>query len=336
MPKYLAILKSKDGEYRAWRSSTAAVRGVSRAMFEIGTWPDSIAKFTTGVSRQWPGNEVLIFDAGHINRAGAVTAASAQLRQNGVPAIPTFRPDDSAPILSEVRAAAALHGEGGCLRLGALQFPPDVNIAAALVPGALQAVGLSPQETDLLIDYSVIPNAGAVAQAVPRALTMLQWAASNGPWRSVTLGSGAFPASITTFVKGTSTGVPRFDAALYAQVVGLNPAVVPNYGDYGIQHPSMPPDGGRSPLPNLRYASDGEWQVWREERIAGNDSFKTLSSKVVASPQWAGPTFSAGDNEVDRCARDVRGPGGPREWVQWGLSHHLAHVAHRLTTLGVP
>ena len=57
----------------------------------------------------------------------------------------------------------------------------------------------------------------------------------------------------------------------------------------------------------------------------------------MASNHWPaqGKDFSWGDEEVQLCAHGFK-IGNPAMWRAFGISHHLAVVADRLTTLGEP
>ena len=129
----------------------------------------------------------------------------------------------------------------------------------------------------------------------------------------------------------------RHDADLFDAIIAAGPAIPPDYGDYGIGHPALPTGAPRGPLPNLRYASGRDWQVFRESKaLPGNQSFFTLCDRVTHSQHWPGAGYSAGDSEILRCAQSLGGAGTATQWLQFGASHHVAHVIDRLTTHGAP
>ena len=280
----------------------------------------------------------LLFDTLHVNRSGAITAVSQGLQAVGIPAVPTFHVTEDVATLAEAGAACALHGHGACLRLGSIYGDPDFIATDRLLAQILAKVGVATANVDLVLDFSEIANRRVLSATVQPALDALHWAASRGPWRSVVLASGAFPPNITTFPRGVLQATPRLDAELYGLVITKAPAIEPDFGDYGIHNPALPPDtGGYRPLPNIRYAADLNWQILREERARpGNESFYTVAQGITSSGFWPGAAYSPGDHEIDLCSQEARGPGGPREWVQWGLAHHIAHVADRLAILGEP
>ena len=330
--------------------ASPAVLAGSRPVFEVvaknGPSLDLDA-FVKGVARDWPQAAVLTVDTGYLDQMQAIAGTidnavlwtARALLGRGVAAKPVMRLGDDPLVLAEVAAVAALHGQGACLRLGSLDSDPTVDEADGLWPGVFQVTGLPPAEVDLLIDLWVVQTLRDVDRAATVAAQMLQWAYQNGPWRSVTVTSGAFPESISRLLRGGATAVHRHDADLFARVVAGGPPIIPDFGDYGIWHPSIPDAAGYAPLLNLRYTDQREWQVYREQKVLpGNESFYTLCGRVVGSAHWpaTGAAYSAGDTEIARCAQSIPGPGAATQWLRWGASHHFAHVVERLTTLGEP
>lgn len=345
---YVPVLKGKPGEFLAWRNASGDVVAGCRPVFEVvpnrGELRD-LTDFVRQVAVGWPADAVLTVDTGALDQAApiegtadrAVAWTSRALLDRGVPARPVLRLDDDPSVLAEVAAAVALHGRGACLRLGSEEEDPDPGAAAALAPSALDAAGLDPADVDLLIDLRQVSSSRDVARTAPVALAVLSWASASGPWRSVALVVGAFPASISQLPTCASSPVRRYDADLYDAVLSGGPAVVPHYGDYGVAHPAVPTPVRQGPLPNLRYCSGEEWQVFRERRdLPGNDSFFTLCGRVRSSAYWAGAGYSWGDGEVDRCADASGGAGTATQWRAYGTSHHLAQVTDRLASLGAP
>ncbi|MYB83138.1 MAG: hypothetical protein F4X54_00015 [Chloroflexi bacterium] len=353
MPQYVPILKSREGEYWAWLTASPAVHASSRPVFEIqdrSVLDRDLAAFVRDIAKGWPQAVVLTVDTSDLNQkqpvAGttdrAVLWTARALRGRNVAAKPVMRLDDDPLVLQEVASAAQMHGLGACLRLGSSNGYPTVASANILWPRVQKATGLRPAEVDLLIDLWAVQSPRAVTSAAAVAIQLLHWAHQQGSWRSVTVASGAFPDSISNFPYGNPTAVHRYDANFYTTVVGQNPPIVPDYGDYGIWHPALPlRNVRRGPNPNLRYTDGREWQVYREPTTpTGNDSFYTICANVVGSSHWptAGATYSRGDAEIYRRAQNPPqgGAGRATEWLRWGASHHFAHVVERLSNLGEP
>ncbi len=292
---YVPVLKGKPGELKAWRAAAPTVVAGSRVVFEVvpkygpaKDLADFVGRIAKGAAPLWPAGAVATIDTGYIdqsqqiNGTGVVLWTAQQLLAENVSSRPVMRQDDSPAVLADIAAAAKHTGTGVCLRLGSPDDDPTSDIASGLISEALKAVGVSPADTDLLIDMWTIATKLERDRAMPSALDALKWAAANGPFRTVTLLSGAFPDSISNFPKDQATPVYRWDADFYKEVVAKKPDVVPDFGDYGPAAPSLPADTSHAPLPNLRYTDQTEWQVYREAKKGqpGNESFYTLCGRV--------------------------------------------------------
>lgn len=344
---YVPVLKSKRGEHWAWRHVGPTVASMCRPVFQVISQKEvacALQDFVVQVTSGWPAGSVLTVDTGFLDqtqlirstRDRAVLWTSRRLLEEGIPAKAVMRLSDEAQVLAEVSQAATLHGEGACLRLGSDNQYPDPNQAQHSWPRICRETGFQSIDIDLLLDFRSVDCQQAVIDAIPLACSILLWASLNGPWRSVTLLSGAAPLSIADLPVGRSTPCRRHDVDLFIGTLNSNPALRPDFGDYGIWHPAFFGPPGFAPRPNLRYTYRNNWHVYREE--TPNARFFAIARSVVASPHWpaAGGQYSAGDGEILRCSTATSRPGGATQWLQWGGSHHFAHVVDRLTAVGVP
>lgn len=340
----MPVMKAKPGEFDAWRKvDAAAIAAGARPLFEVvpTAGPDKdLQDVVARASKDWPGGPLLL-DTGYLNQTQQVAASGRRVIEWCADVLPmeyrpVVRPGDPVEVLSDVALAHAKHNSGACLRFGSNDADPDVPEADALLKAVLAETGLQLSELDLVIDLWAIADGRTVTRCVPIVNALLAWAASRGTWRSVTVLSGAFPNSISDFDRDTYTPVHRFDADLWVAVGAANAALVPDFGDYVVNHPALP-GAGRGPLPNLRYTNGADWWVWRESKtLPGNESFFALCERVVASPAWTGATFSWGDTEVERCSTYAGGPGTATQWRAFATSHHIATVTGRLSTTGAP
>jgi hypothetical protein len=348
---YNPILKAKPGEFTACRNASAAVLAGTRVVMEVV--PDKgedrdLSIFIRYAQAHWPRAEVLTVDTGFLDQSLAIsgTADSAvmwianRLYDNAVAYRPVMRLDDAPDVLAEVAAAIDLHDNGACLRVGSEEDWPDPDESDALIDEAFSGADLETNSVHLLIDLGAIESQRDIRPALPVATAMLDWADANGPWASVTVASGAFPSSISHLPNGVASPIQRLDADLFDAITATGPRTTPDFGDYAVNHPSMPTPGfNRGPNPSLRYTSGREWQVFRERKaLPGNTSFFTVCQQVVTSPYWpaAGAGYSWGDLEVERCAAERGGAGTATQWRAYGTSHHMAHVIDRLASLGEP
>ena len=337
----MPILKSKPAEIWAWTNASPIVLNATRVVFEVvptETKTSPVINFVNRLTRNYPTGQVITVDCGFFGQnSNAVTEVSSALIQNNVNERPVFRLSDTPAIVGQIRQACNLHGKGACLRLGSDEEDPDPNVSTQDVLNAIGSIGLNISQIDLIIDFKVVDSARDVSRCVPLALAMLVWAGKCGSWRSVTLSSGAFVRTITDLPLNQVSQLIRFDAILFDRVVQSNPAIIPDFGDYGINYPILGPTPPRGPNPNLRYTDRLQWQVDREGRnLPGNSSFYTICQRLVQAPYWQGANYSAGDRELQQFAQGIGGPGSATTWLSFGESHHFAHVVDRLATLGVP
>lgn len=341
MTGYVPILKSKPAEIWAWQSASPLVLNASRVIFEVvptETKRPPVANFVRRLTQNYPIGRVITVDCDLFGQSSnAITEVSESLNQKNVSECPVFRLSDSPAILSQVRQACALHGQGACLRIGSAEEDPNPYVSYQDVVNVLRSVALDAWQVDLVIDLKVVDSLRSVSRSLPLALSLLAWAANCGHWRSVTLASGAFIKTISGLPSNGLSQLERFDAILFGQVTHSTPSIIPDYGDYGTNYPIFGPTPPRAPNPNLRYTDGLVWQIDREPRyLPGNNSFHTICQRLVQSSYWQGPNYSAGDSKLQQYALGAEGPGTPTNWLSFGESHHLAHVVDRLATQGAP
>ena len=263
MPQYVPILKNKAAELWAWQSAGPATIAASRSIFEImprvGPVKD-LCRFIDSIKDNWPQPAILTVDTGYLDEThviadNVIQTTAQQLHNHRIATKFVMRLADAAGILQAVAAADALHGQGACLRLGSPDNDPDVNESANQWPALQQETGLGSNAVDLLIDFYVVDKQRDITRATVIATQVLHWAHQNGPWRSVTIASGAFPLSVSGYPTGQSTPIRRYDADLFTSISGTNPPMPLDFGDYGIWHPAMPAELPYRPLPNLRYTN---------------------------------------------------------------------------------
>ena len=358
MPNYIPIMKSRPAELTAWSNRSTAVAGGATPLFEIAfkstkkrpTVDDYLEGLSPDLIDAVGAGNTVIDDGFTIDQmAPAAHTAdrfipwiSDDLDAGGVHFIPVVRLSDPPALFGDASDAAATHGHGVMLRLGDAGGWPDLAAFRARVPSLLRVLKIRSDELHVLLDYQAIDDHATLAAVIPHVDVWLADLATSGPYASITVASGAFPDAITDLPTAAPAHLPRLDAQVY------NGLTVPagmdvDYADFHINHPSHGPSVPRGPLPNLRYAADDHWLVWRERRdpaigLVGNRPFYIVCENIVKQPEWAGAAFSWGDGEVDVRVGfpNTIGSGAAKEWRAYGVSHHLQTVVHRLATLGAP
>jgi len=285
-----------------------------------------------------------VIDTGHVDGlphaddlwTTLMTTLAARLEPT--PVRPAFRLTDPPAKLTRLAEISAELGEGGCLRLGTPDADPDPKAAASTIRNVLAKIGLDVEQVDLLIDMWEIKSVRDVSRAQGIASEVLAWS-DQAPWRSVTLASGSFPASLQGLPTDGASALPRLDAQLWKGVRNEKPARVPDYGDYAIAHPALSTAGWPS-NPNLRYATAYEWQVYRKKfpKEAGNERFCLICRDLVESEHFPSDNMERcwGDKQIALRAHDRAEPGNASKWRAFGTSRHLAVVIDRLASQGEP
>src|SRR5258708_24347493 len=180
MTAYVPVLKGKPGELTACRAASPAVVAGSRIVFEVvpkygaeRDLADFVTRMAKGAAPLWPADAIPTVDTSYIdqtqqiNGIGVVLWTAQQLLQENVSSCPVMRHDDPPAVLANIAAAVKLVGTGVCLRLGSSDDDPTSDIASGLIPQALKAVGVTPANTDLLIDVWTIGSKLDRDRAIP-------------------------------------------------------------------------------------------------------------------------------------------------------------------------
>ncbi len=204
--------------------------------------------------------------------------------------------------------------------------------------GALGAVALQPESTDLLLDAGHLPDTRTVTVLAPRALEVLAWARAL-PWRHITLGGGAFPPTLRRITPNVLTALRRYDLDLWEHVARRAGGRPPDFGDHGVTHSDPPaPARVRAAPANLCYTSGRHWHVLRAVGAAGVDTLR-LCRRLTQADIWSDSDrdLSWGDGEIRlRAFGLAAGPGGPSQRRAWETSHHLAAVIRSIVERGRP
>lgn len=346
---YVPILKGKAGELSALEHATPEVWSSMRPVVELVPNPelvrDLLETFSDRVMDAVPQGRVLTVDCGALptsrvlegDLGGPMARLTESLGLRKVLLCPVVRSTDSDEVLAEAADASAQHGCGACLRV---PVPDGPLLQDEQIERLLDLLDVGPGDIDLLLDAGPVQTAATaerLADSTVRALSAL----SRWPWRRQCVAAGAFPVNLTGFPRGEATPVVRQEARLWQRVVERwQGGSSLEFGDFGVTHPRIPEPSRGTPDPNMRYTSDGTWQVFVYPRILpGNDDFFTLSHDLVSSPYWppGGAGTSWGDARLLECATRQRPKaGGGTQWRAWATSHHLAVVTKRLNTQGCP
>jgi hypothetical protein len=350
---YVAALQSQPGERDALQHVSA----------EIWTWMTPLlhfvgpktppAAFRAQTVRNWVarlapsvGEHPMYIDVTRLNPTHPVATRDGEAavlariyeasRSCGLRFVPVLWVGESSDDHRRIVADAALQdGHGVALRYRMRRYVPPLGAGHGdYVAAELTALGREPKDADLILDLEYIdPDDDLDPDGMAASLTRML---AVGPWRSVVMLGTSIPTMMSCIDEGTVGSVPRKEWELWSRLQGCGLDRMPAFGDYAIQNPHPPHDGGGPGMrANIRYTSNGATLVARgrgpfyEE---GNEQYKGLCEQLVARTEFAGRKFTWGDEVIDDCAQGAVEPGGQRVWRGAGTSHHLRVVSEQLAS----
>jgi hypothetical protein len=328
---YVPILKSKAGERWALAQLTPKAKSKVRPLLELH--PNSkkhldshIETVCEALQSAWGEDRWFYADtiwlhggAGSPAIIGEVFEAMIESDLQYVPAVRTTYDDESLEQLQNI----ITEGDRGYL----LRITPDDLETPAVIEAIIEAIEVPIETVDLLIDYKHHPM--TLQDDIPHVPNLLDW-------RSFIASSGSFPKSLATLPLHEWHELPRHDWQSWQG--GINSGIKRNpiFSDYTMRAPGAPADFGE-PRVNLRYAHDDLWLVQQggKHKDGAAVEMHAMATDLVSRPEFLGADFSRGDEEIDRVRDEEEGPGGPTQWLQWCMNHHLEYVVQQLSPDGV-
>jgi hypothetical protein len=226
----------------------------------------------------------------------------------------------------QVRAAAMCDGHGVGFRYRILRVLPPTGITRRVVlETQLEQLGQVPEECDLLVDLEYLDEDHGVI--VERLASQLEQMLAVGSWRSVVLMGTSIPKMMSVIDQGTVGAIPRREWDLWLQLRATGIARIPAFGDYAVQHPYPPHDGGgNNGRANIRYTAGTETLVARGVGPAvqeGPEQYQRLCQQLVERAEFSGRDYSWGDETIQDCAEELIEPGSRNAWRGAGTSHHM-------------
>ena len=194
---------------------------------------------------------------------------------------------------------------------------------------AVETTDLPVAHIDLIIDAGFVGEYEDADLAL--VADLVQELGGLGEWRNLIVVATSIPQTLTAIREGSTGTLPRREWALWRELVRRG-GRVPTFGDYAIQHPIPPEEGGPGMRTNIRYTLDDCTLVARGGQFtqAGPAEYKVLSRWIVQSAGFKDAHFSWGDDVIAGCAQGRIRPGAQRMWRGAGTSHHLAVVDEQL------
>jgi Beta protein len=356
-PIYVPILKAKEGEFGALSRLLDETKDLVRPFIDV---PEVATDFETGepaksigqhvgnlaarIRESWgTGRPFLLnlpkFRQGDMLADGTSVVAHVlrDCAEQALFVVPAVTRGTSPERLMDVRSYLADQGavsDGACVRLQIADVGDDVNLDTEL-DRLLTKLAVGPGDIDLVVDL------GDVGADVGRAAILARYALGAAreytkDWRRVVLAGASFPEDLSEVSAATVQALPRNEWALW-QMLHRSPKKIGLrliFGDYAISHPiakELDPRTMRMSA-SVRYTTENAWMVvkGRNVRQFGYDQYYDLSRIIHDHADYAGESFSWGDDYIAKCARREEGPGNATTWRKVATNHHISRVTQDL------
>ncbi|MFG6440511.1 beta family protein [Roseateles sp. LKC17W] len=211
---------------------------------------------------------------------------------------------------------------------------------ASRIQSILSGMGVAASDCAVFADFSDadLSDHLLVAPIIRAALEQLQ---EYGNWQLIAFQGTHYPEK-NPAKPGQTVIHPRNEWLAWRDAVKFDPTTAEHmiFGDFVADHAKLDFSGKRArPIPHCRYAIDSHWIVAR-----GNDggsiqeAMRNVFRRIVASGNFAGPSFSTADAYIDAVAGNSSdSAGNPSTWRQVNTTHHITRVVADIATVrGIP
>lgn len=218
-----------------------------------------------------------------------------------------------------------------CIRIESNDFQTVNNQLSSM----LNHLILQPGQCHLVIDLKAIEqnNLGLYQTILPLVINNLMFL---NDWASITLTGTAFPQNLSSVNANSSSIIARTEYLLWDRLVGNNSISIPlQFGDYCISHPDafeMDPRFMKM-SGNLRYTINNGFLIYKgtNVRASGFAQMRAMCTQLINSAHYSGPTFSWGDDCIEKCANGSATTGNAETWRRVGTNHHLEFLTDQLS-----
>ncbi len=348
---YVAVLQSYKGERDALRAASAATWERMTPLLELVGPKDKTKVFKIAAVRGWlkraaeaVGRHPIYLDVIRLNPSAKVEIAKgtslllrevyAAARRRDIKFMPVVHVGESTKTHLDMMCEAAIEdGHGVALRYRFLDAAlPAGTTHATLLAGALTSVAGEAKDADLLLDLDFLdPDVDIDITMLAASINEMS---AVGAWRSIVLLGTSMPETLSCVDEGTLGELPRREWDIWTQLAASGLPRLPAFGDYAIQHPHPPEEGGGPGMrANIRYTVDTVTLIPRGEGAVieeGSEQYHDLCRQLVARSEFSGRDYTWGDGVIDGCAKGSIGPGSQGQWRGAGTSHHLRFVTDQL------
>ena len=232
-----------------------------------------------------------------------------------------------------VAGAAREDGNGVALRFRFLNIAtPPGTTRTALIRRTLDDLQCDVSNADLLVDLGYLdPDDDLDAQSLAASINPM---IAIGSWRSIVVLGSSIPKTLSCVAEGTIGSLSRREWELWTQLSACGLSRRPAFGDYAVQHPSPPTEGGGPGMrANIRYTTADATLVARGKGSVlqeGKEQYRELCQQIVAQEAFSGRSYTRGDLVIQDCADGTVEPGAQQMWRGAGTSHHLQFTIDQL------
>lgn len=338
---YMPIVPARFGAFRALASLSPMASSRTAPMFDI---PNVVLKPNETIDRYLNKRADAIFNAWAASGPCYVDAYSlplewrttsgelpllsvvSSLRGRGATVVPvTGSPTDRG--LDYVRSIRSIcRAEGACIRIARDELW-EPRLLRESVRETIGVLGLDASQIDVVLDFRYVgkDNFDHLKGAAFDALRIVT---SLGNFRNVSIAASSVPDALTKKDQGKIRREPRRDFELWTALLELwregYPMPLCDYGIVGAHY--VQPGRPVTTPARIRYTTQGEHIFLRGNR---DEHSKICQQLLDLREDFAGSTYSAGDQRISESANGRLGPGNAALWIGYDASHHFEFVSHQ-------
>lgn len=347
--RYLAVLKTKQGEMLALETLSSRVWGEFNPLFELlgdsresSDDTESSLKETTKQLLDSSREGVLIFvDFDNYGSAKAGSDAPPKILKDlesaGRHPMPVVSLSTPTVVLESLRERV-MASRSACVRIYMDEMGKE---APSRINDLMESLKLDPKHSHFVFDIEHVgpQQIGSLTVALPHVLSSVPYL---NEWETFTLAGTGYPETLEISA-GSSALIPRNEWKLWKELhEDLSSRVRRlDFGDYAVTHPVLVDFDGKimSVSPKIVYTIEDAWIAYKgysSQRKDFSEQTPGMCKALAARAEFEGVHFSDGDDFIVRCASGSAGPGNSASWKRVGTNHHVTFVAHQLANYPLP